>query len=399
MRVLIADDDITICEAVGEFLRDWGYTPVISSDGLTAWEQLKDPAGPSLAILDWMMPGMDGPSLLKALREENLDRYIYTILLTSRQEENALLEGFEAGADDFVQKPFDARELRSRITVGARMIRKESEVRRYANEMEALANERAAQLLHADRLSALGTMAAGIAHEINNPTAVLFGAIDMLLDVWKEIQPALDEGKNPAELIPAQQLDFFREEIPEILKSCDGSLKRIAKIVNSLQSYSRKEGVGDSLCNLNECIRDAIDLCGGPLKRYISILIDTEESLPHFHGDAQEIQQVVINLTTNAAHAMEDRDHPTLSIRTSMQAGLLCAEFTDNGPGIPAAALDHIWTPFFTTKQAGKGTGLGLAISQSIIEKHGGTIRVENLPEGGARFSLFLPPATGSTPP
>ncbi len=394
MRVLIADDDITIRAALSEFLTEWGHTPVPAENGQQAWEIVRDPAGPSLAVIDWMMPEMDGLTLLNAIRDANLQRYIYSILLTSRQEENALFQGFEAGADDFVMKPFDARELHSRIKVGARMIRKEREVRRYAEEMESLAAERAAQLMHADRLSTLGTMAAGIAHEINNPTSVLFGSIEMIEDAWKDLEPALQPTSGPlAGIIPARQLDFMREEIPPILKSCDTSLKRIAKVVSSLQSYSRKAGAGFIPCNLNDCIRDAVELCAGPLKRNVIIRIETDDQLPPFTGDAQEIHQVIINLTMNAAHAMEGRDQPTLLIRTGLKDGNLFAEFQDNGPGIPDHARLKIWTPFYTTKSADKGTGLGLAIAQSILNKHGGQILAENAPEGGARFTILLPPA------
>jgi two-component system, NtrC family, sensor kinase len=393
MDILILDDDASARETLRAFLTKWEFSPVAVSNGEEAWRLLQEPDGPSLAILDWMMPGMNGLDVLQALRQAELTRYVYAILLTGRQDEHAMLQGFEAGADDFVHKPFDARELQSRINVGARMIRMEREVRHYARDMEALARERAAQLLHADRLSSLGTMAAGIAHEINNPTSVLFSAIDMLLEVWKDIQPAVAGDAQAITSLPDYQRQFIQEEIPGILTSCESSLKRIAKIVNSLQVYARKGSQGTELCDLNKCVEDAVALCSGPMKRYVEVRLETTPDLPPFLGDQQAIHQVIINLVMNASQAMEGRKQPSLTIRTSQEEHWLRADFEDNGPGIPDETIQQIWTPFFTTKDPGKGTGLGLAIAQSIMEKHGGAIRAENPPEGGARFTILFPPA------
>lgn len=392
--VLVADDEETTRIMLEEFLWEWGYAPMCVPDGLTAFNALHKPDAPCLAIIDWMMPGMDGTDLIQAVRSAKFDRYIYVIMLTARQEQEALLKGLEAGADDFVPKPFDARELQSRIAVGARVVKMQNQLKAYAQNLETLAEERAAQLIHADRLSSLGIMAAGVAHEINNPCTSISSNMQLLKRMWKTLSPILQQNAATLENngLSSAQLAFFQTEMPGMIENSLNSVKRITQIVRSLKTYSHKEGAGFQQCSLNQCIHEALRLCAGPLKQRLAITEKLAENLPPFYGDAQQMEQVLVNLIMNAADALQGRTDANLTITTTwIDTEHIEARIQDNGPGIPEDAFSKLFMPFFTTKSMSKGTGLGLSICESIMNSFGGRISASNSPQGGACFTLYLP--------
>lgn len=191
--------------------------------------------------------------------------------------------------------------------------------------------------------------------------------------------------------VTAERWAFLEDEMPGLIQNCKNGVDRIMRILGSLTIYSRKEGSGIQRCDLNECVKLAVDLWGGPLKRHLTIDVREGQGLPSFRADAQQIEQVFINLFVNASDALQGHRDALLTIRTFTEGKWLCADVEDNRPGIPDDAIDSIWTPFFTTKAVGKGTELGLSICQSVVEGAGGRIRVENLPAGSARFRVFLP--------
>ncbi len=141
---------------------------------------------------------------------------------------------------------------------------------------------------------------------------------------------------------------------------------------------------------MNVCIEDALLLCRNNLKKGVETHTQLEADVPGIVGDATQLSQVLVNLITNAVHAMEP-DGGSLFIQTSRQNGNVKVSVRDTGPGISQDNLDRIWHPFFTTKDVGEGTGLGLPISQKIIEEHGGHVCVANHPDGGAQFTIALP--------
>ena len=392
--ILVADDDSTTRTMLETLLVTWGYEPRLYSDGASAWFALQQPGAPRLAVLDWMMPGMDGVDVIRAMRKDEQLRYTYVLLLTGREGKSSLVEGLQSGADDFILKPCDANELKSRIAVGARLVQVEDELHQYAQNMEALATQRAAQLVHADRLSSLGVMAAGIAHEINNPCTVISSNMQLLKRLWGKIENALPYMETHADEagISRSQLRFCREEMPGIIQSSLNGVKRISQMVKSLKTYSHKEGSGFQACDLNACILQALELCAGPIKKKVCVEQDLAEALPAFYGDTQKMEQVIVNLVINAADALEGTEKAILKISTCCSGeGHIEARIEDNGPGIPTDAAPLLFAPFYTTKPLGKGTGLGLSICQSIMESFGGTITVENVPQGGACFLLRLP--------
>ena len=370
-------------------------------DGLQAQEALAKPDGPRIAILDWMMPGKTGPEVC-AWIEAELEAFVYTILLTSKTEREDMLTGLTAGAHAFIPKPADPGELETWLKVGQRisgyeheLACKSEELQRYATQMETLAEDRARQLVHADRMVTLGTMSAGIAHEINNSATLLSGNVQTLEKFWPVVQESLEA--SAAESGADSRLDFILEEVPNILAGMRKGVVRISKIVKGLKTYSHREESDDrESVQINDCIRSSLELCENALKRTATPTLKLTEDLPAVMAAPHQLEQVFVNMIVNACDAMRPKAPGELTITTQRKGDEAVVTFEDTGPGIPPEIMEKIWDPFYTTKGVGKGTGLGLSISLGIIESHGGKYTAENRDEGGARFTMTLPIEKGA---
>ena len=390
MRVLIAEDDLTSQLMLRAFLRKCGYEVDAVSDGEEAWNRFQEPDAPQLAVIDWMMPKMNGPDLCRKLRAQERPDPLYLIILTSKGDRRDIIAGLEAGADDYIPKPYDNDELRVRLEVGARLLESEEKVRHYAEKMEKLAEERARQLVHAERLATLGALSAGIAHEINNPLSFIAGNLHTQTAMWKHIEPCLRSCLENG-VGDAGKLAFILKEMPDIFDGMANGVNRVNVIVKGLKGYSRKEEEGFSACNVNKCVEEALLIMHNALKHRVSVIKSLSDSLPKVRARAQQLAQVLINLTSNASDALEKTDDAELRITTLTENGKVKVLVEDNGPGIPPEKLNNIFDAFFTTKPRDKGTGLGLSISKGIMDEHGGELIAENRPEGGARFIMILP--------
>jgi len=224
-----------------------------------------------------------------------------------------------------------------------------------------------AQLIQSEKLSAMGQMAGGLAHELNSPLAGLMPMIKIYRD--------------------KEEKDSKRhKELSLMLEAC----KYMAKIVRDFSSFSRESKGIFSELNVNEVIDDTLGFSAGRIKQQgIKLIKEYENELPKVHGEKTELQQVILNMITNALDAMTDAGK--LRIRTDIIKDNVIMEFIDNGAGIGKEYLNNIFDPFYTTKKPGKGTGLGLSISYKIIEKHGGNISVESEPEKETKFTIYLP--------
>lgn len=399
MKILIAEDDPASRIVLKTILQKWGHEIVVAQDGNQAWQILQTD-NPKLVILDWMMPGIEGVELCKKIRRRTDGDYIYIILLTAKVENENIVTGLDAGADDYIAKPFDREVLRSRVAVGARIIQYESvlaeknvQLQQYGSEMEKLAEERSKQLVHAERMATVGLLSAGIAHEINNPTAFIAGNIQTLERFCSDMEPALQKQiqQNGED---TEKLEFILDEMPKAINGIRNGVARISRIVKGLKSFCRKNEETVAACDVNTCVEQALELCYNALKYYVTIRKDLAENLPQIMADSQQIEQVLINLFVNAADAMAEYGQGTLTIKTQTADNSVVVKVTDTGPGIPEDKLDDIWQPFYTTKPPDKGTGLGLFTVHGIIENHEGQIKVENKPTGGAEFTITLPVAT-----
>ena len=231
-------------------------------------------------------------------------------------------------------------------------------------------------LLQAEKMSSIGILAAGVAHEINNPLNSVAGYAEAL-------QRRL---KNYPELQDDQRLEDFNPYLEVIVRE----VYRCKNIIDNLLSFSRKSDGSRGRVDLNGIIREVLQLLQHK-SRYESLLVreSLAASLPVMHGDGGALRQVFLNLLLNAMQAITGEG--TIEVSTRYAAGWLEASVTDNGSGIPAELIDQIWNPFFTTKTVGKGSGLGLALAYDIVKNHGGEIAVASTVGKGTEFIVRFP--------
>ena len=233
--------------------------------------------------------------------------------------------------------------------------------------------------MQAGKLASLGELSAGVAHEINNPLAIILTENQVIRDFIEETE-GLDEG--------------FKKELEESLSQIDSQVQRCNLITHNLLRFSRRTGSRIEMVNLNDFLKEVIQLMEGKAKgRGIHFNTDLEKDLSFIRSDPSQLQQVFLNLIANAIDAHEKKPYGTISITTQSNpekkgVNIIVA---DTGSGIPPENLERIFDPFFTTKPVGKGTGLGLSISYSIIKQLGGDISVQSEPDKGTQYNLFLP--------
>ena len=254
--------------------------------------------------------------------------------------------------------PSDLREIRSL-----------DRALRQAQESLADQGRLQRQLEHSQRMETVGTLAGGIAHDVNNQLAAILGQLHLCRELLPEGHSVLDR-----------------------LERAEEATRRCAQTTKALLSFSHQSRPELKRLDLNAVVQETgaiLDrLLGGRIRLGLALAPD----LPWVEGDGVQLEQVLLNLAVNARDAMPEGG--TLTLRTRQDAaGQVCLEVQDTGSGIPEAALPHIFEPFFTTKEQGKGTGLGLAMVFGIVKAHQGRIQAENAPEGGARFRITLPPA------
>ena len=234
-------------------------------------------------------------------------------------------------------------------------------------------NETEAQLVQSAKLASLGTLSAGVAHELNQPVAIIRGISQQLQD-----EPGLSE------------------DMMDDLKLIEGQTSRMTKIIQHLRNFCRIGSADMGSVDVHDVVHNCFMFVGAQLQAHdVAVSLELGGETPMVMGDANELEQVFLNLITNARDAMAGRPDAKITIRTWLDAEQAVIEFADNGSGIPETVLSHIFDPFFTTKEPGKGTGLGLSISHNIIKKHNGQIHASNaILEGavvGAVFTISLP--------
>lgn len=259
------------------------------------------------------------------------------------------------------------------------------------------------QLVQSEKMASLGQLAAGVAHEINNPIGFILSNYETLADYVESLDellsyfPALIEEPNNGELNAKlnklwqdNDVDFIREDIGELLSASQGGLTRIKDIVGGLKSFSHADTQDYKQIDLNQCFEESIQLVWNELKYHCEIKRHLENNVC-INGNSGQLQQVFVNLLVNASQAMPAGNKGIITVSTEMSADYVTLIVKDNGSGIEKADLDKLFTPFFTTKPVGVGTGLGLSISFGILQDHGATIEVNSEVGVGTEFCIRFP--------
>jgi two-component system, NtrC family, sensor kinase len=405
MNVLIADDDPVARQLVVSFLTRWGEQVTAAEDGAAAWNLFRAGDYP-VVITDWMMPNLDGLELIRRIRAHPTPGYVYTILLTSLSEKKDLVHGMEAGADDYLAKPFDREELRVRLRQGQRVVGLERSVEAKNRALR----ETQAVMVQQEKLASLGHLAAGVAHEINNPVAYVgnnlavlrrdvLAALD-LLNVYRAARPAL-EAAAPAVAAEAAR----REEqiglvdvlatLPRLFDTTLDGLKRVRDIVRNLRDFARLDEADEQDADLNAAVMTTAGVLGHEFTaRGVELRTDFGP-LPPVRCRPAKVNQALLNILRNAAQASEAGG--VVEVRTRADGADVVIEVEDHGCGIPPEYLPRLFEPFFTTRPVGQGAGLGLAVSYGIVRDHGGTITVDSAPGRGSLFRVRLPAARKPT--
>ncbi len=268
-----------------------------------------------------------------------------------------------------------------------------------ANQQELqLAQDR---LIQSDRLASIGQLAAGVAHEINNPVGYISSNIGTLseyvddifrlIDAYRVLEEEVGDAGAVAGIRHLRheiQLDFLREDLGSLVVECQEGVSRVRQIIEDLKDFSRA-GEGEwEVTDLHRALTRTLNIVHNELKYKAEVVQELGE-MPPVECQPSQINQVMMNLLVNAAQAIDG--HGRITVRTGSDAKQVWFEVEDSGKGIEAETLKHIFDPFFTTKPVGQGTGLGLSISYGIVKRHGGRIEVDSTPGAGARFRVVLP--------
>ena len=268
------------------------------------------------------------------------------------------------------------------------------------------------QLRHAQKLEGIGQLAAGIAHEINTPTQFITDNLTFLRDSWKSIYDLLERYRAviqdavltlPPGISAALQkgeqdcdLEFIASEVPRAIdQSLDGA-RRVARIVRAMKEFSHPDSADKTATDLNKAIESTVTVARNEWKYVSELVTEFDGTLPPVVCYPGDINQVVLNLIVNAAHAIKEKVHEgekgRITVGTRMRGELAEISVTDTGNGIPEAIQARVFEPFFTTKEVGKGTGQGLALAYTVVvKKHGGKIWFETKPGQGTAFFITLP--------
>ncbi len=254
------------------------------------------------------------------------------------------------------------------------------------------------QLQQADKLASLGQLVSGIGHEINNPNQFIRGNIKIIKQALDDILPIVDEYQtsHPDLKIARLKYDFFRQHILTLVDDMANGSERIKRIVQSLKGFARKdEGLLADTVDMNNVVDESARLVHNQVHKFADIQLDLAPDLPTFEGNAQKLEQVIINLIINASQAMPADQRGLIRVSSEMDEGHIVVRVVDNGSGMSPSTAKNIFDPFFTTKRARGGTGLGLSIAHRIIEEHQGVISVESVIGEGTTFTIRLPIGDG----
>ena len=421
--ILIVDDTNTNLEIVSQTLIHSGFEVTTAIDGEIALKQVKNRL-PDLILLDIMMPKIDGIETCKKLKENLQTRDIPIIFMTAISDIYTKVQCFSLGAVDYITKPFDQAEILARVNthLQLRHLTKTLEqkvAQRTAALSQALKDLQKSQLqlVQQEKMSALGQLVAGIAHEINNPVGCIYGNLGhtsayfqdiiRLINLYQQYYP--QPVTEIEEEIAAINLDYLCTDLPKLISSMKESVQRIRNISNSLRTFSRQDSDGKVSCNIHDGIDSTIMILQHRLKGSndrpgIEIIRDYG-NLPEVKCFSGQMNQVFMNLLANAIDALEESNigrsyeeiaaNPnqiTIKTRLSEDLNHVLIGIKDNGVGMSADVQEKIFEYLFTTKPVGKGTGLGLSIAhQIIVEKHGGTLEVNSLPGEGSELLITIP--------
>jgi len=376
-HVLVAEDDLDCARLLMAMLQKRGFDPVCVADGQRALEAIETDNF-DILLTDIQMPRMNGIELTRQVKR--FKPKIPVIVMSANGEVDASLEALRAGAYCYVVKPVNFDELAlfmDRAMLSDRLERQlrerntllEERTKELRSTLNALCEE--SDLHQASRLSTIKRLAANVAHELKNP-------INSISASFFYVRSQIPE-------------TLFADK-PKITRHCDiveSQIERSKSIIDGMMAFANPDAAQTTQVQVNDLLTETINL-SLPAQHRMDVRFELDPELPLVEASESKLKIVFSNLVINAAKAMADEGVLTIATEMERDAGVNIT-FADTGPGLPASIIHKVFDPFFTTDQQYGGTGLGLAICRETVKQCGGTIRAENLPEGGAVFTVMLP--------
>ena len=406
-RVLIVDDERVVCDVFADCLAA-RFECVTAQSAAAALREMAEKSF-AVVITDVMMPGLSGVELLRKIVATYADTTV--IVVSGVNNPQRALDTIRLGAFDYLIKPCDLSGLETTVERALKQRELRLNARFYKQDLEArnreLANQKSAlerlqaQIVHSEKMASLGQLAAGIAHEINNPLGFIRGNLDILREAAESAR-RLMAAYDQLDLSPAQQATIkqFKQnadyaatftELPQIVDDCGEGATRISDIVQNLRTFCRLDEAEFRKTDVNEGLDSTLRL----LSSYYTIdnvrLVKNYGRLPQIDSFAAQLNQVWMNLLVNAAQSLGRRGGTITLTTTHDETRGVCVKISDDGGGIAPEHLPKIFDPFFTTKPVGEGTGLGLSIAFGIVERHGGRLTVDSKLYRGTTFTVTLP--------
>ncbi|MGF1981025.1 MAG: hybrid sensor histidine kinase/response regulator [Nostoc sp. CmiSLP01] len=420
--ILIVDDNSTNLSVLSQALKQVGLKVRMAMNGISAIN-IAQQQFTELILLDIQMPEMDGFETCTRLKANPLTENIPIIFTTALADTDSKIKGLSLGAVDYITKPFEEQEVLARVKVHLQirhltktLEEKNAQLQQVNEILEQRVSERTAELtqtleelkrsqLHlvqSEKMSALGQLLAGIAHELNNPIGCLVNnlapAFEYASDLTQIIKFYQQSYPEAAPQLGEDDIEFLLEDLPKLLNSMKLSTERIKDISISLRNFSRSDATTKVSFDVHEGLESTLTILGHRLKAVgdrpaIEVIKDYTE-LPELECYPGLLNQVFMNILANAIDALEETlpPNPQIRIQTAIVDQQIVIRIADNGVGISPEVQQKLFDYLFTTKVLGKGTGIGLSISRQIVEdKHRGRLSFMSQVGQGTEFAIALP--------
>ncbi len=413
ISVLVVDDDPDVQLGTRRVLEQAGYSVLTIGDGEEALKLVSE-AHPDLILLDWEMPGIEGIDVCRRIKSDESLADIFVVMASgNRQSSDEQVLSLESGADGFILRPLGNRELRARVDAFVRILRLKRSLREKVDALEAKneelhalyekLSESQSMLLQSEKMASIGQLAAGVAHEINNPIAFVdsnlgtLGGYSRNLVEYAEAcqEAAMATGDNATitligTLKAQKDIDYIATDVFKLIAESKEGTRRVKEIVENLKDFAHPGEVELQITDLHRALDSTVNIVWNELKYHCSVTKHYAPDLPKVCCVSSEINQIFMNLLINASHAIDGQGEITIATER-VGDDRVRIRISDTGKGIAPENLKRIFEPFFTTKPVGKGTGLGLSIVWGIVSKHQGSIEVDSVPGQGTTFTLTLP--------